>query len=52
VRRVYWNPTRKVTIRAVKSARASQGLSGVERPASSGVQIGVGMRPVMVRSLR
>ena len=52
VRRVYWNPTRKVTIRAVKSARATQGLSGVERPASSGVQIGVGMRPVMVRSVR
>jgi hypothetical protein len=52
VRRVYWNPTRKVTIRAVKSAKATQGLSGVERPASSGVQVGVGMRPVMVRSAR
>jgi hypothetical protein len=52
VRRVYWNPSRKVTIRAVKSARATMGLSGFERPASSGVQIGVGRSPVMVRSLR
>jgi hypothetical protein len=52
VRRVYWNPSRKVTIRAVKSARATMGLSGVERPASSGVQVGVGMSPVMVRSVK
>ena len=52
VKRVYWNPSRKVTIRAVKSARATTGLGGVERPISSGSQIGVGMSPVMVRSAK
>ena len=52
VRRVYWNPTRNVTIRAVKSARASMGLAGVERSARSGARIVVGKSPVMVRSAR
>ncbi len=52
VRRIYWNPSRKVTVRAVKSARASAGLYGVEKPLSGGEAIGVGSAPVMVRSAK
>lgn len=52
VKRIYWNPSRKVTLRVVKSARASVGLYGVERAISGGAMIGVGMAPVMVRSRR
>jgi hypothetical protein len=52
VRRIYWNPSRKVTVRAVKSARASAGLYGVEKPLSGGEAIGVGTAPVMVRSAK
>jgi polysaccharide biosynthesis protein PslG len=52
IKRVYWNPSRKVTVRAVKSARESVGLYGVPRPLSGGEAIGVGKAPVMVRSAR
>jgi polysaccharide biosynthesis protein PslG len=52
VKRIYWNPSRKVTVRAVRSARASVGLYGVEKPLSGGEAIGVGMAPVMVRSAK
>ena len=52
VKRIYWNPSRKVTVRAVKSARASAGLYGVEKPLSGGEAVGVGKLPVMVRSKR
>jgi hypothetical protein len=52
VKRIYWNPSRKVTVRAVKSARASVGLYGVQKPLSGGEQIGVGQAPVLIRSAR
>ena len=52
VKRIYWNPSRKVTVRVVKSARATVSLYGVERAISGGSAIGVGTRPVMVRSAR
>lgn len=52
VKRIYWNPSRKVVVRAVKSARASVGLYGVQRPLSGGEAIGVGRAPVLVRSAR
>jgi hypothetical protein len=52
VKRIYWNPSRKVTVRAVKSARASVGLYGVEKPLSGGEAIGVGSAPVMGRSAK
>ncbi len=52
VKRVYWNPSRKATVRAVKSARASVGLYGVEKPLSGGEAVGVGKSPVMVRSAK
>ncbi len=52
VKRIYWNPSRKVTVRAVKSAKASAGLYGVERRLSGGEALGVGKSPVMVRSAR
>jgi polysaccharide biosynthesis protein PslG len=52
VKRIYWNPSRKVNVRAVKSARASVGVFGVQKPLSGGELIGVGQAPVMVRSAR
>jgi hypothetical protein len=52
VKRIYWNPSRKVTVRAVKSARASVGVYGVQKPLSGGEQIGVGQAPVLIRSAR
>jgi hypothetical protein len=52
VKRIYWNPSHTVTVRAVKSARASVGLYGVEKPLSGGEAVGVGMAPVMVRSAK
>jgi hypothetical protein len=52
VKRIYWNPSRKATVRAVKSARASVGVYGVQKPLSGGEQIGVGQAPVLIRSAR
>jgi hypothetical protein len=52
VKRIYWNPSRKVTVRVVKSARASVGVYGVQKPLSGGEQIGVGQAPVLIRSAR
>jgi hypothetical protein len=50
VKRVYWNPSRKVIVRAVPSARAVVTLMGAEHAITGGEQIGVGRSPVMVRS--
>jgi hypothetical protein len=52
VKRIYWNPSRHVTVRAVKSARASVGVFGVAKPLSGGEAIGVGQSPILVRSAR
>jgi hypothetical protein len=52
VKRVYWNPRRKVTVRAVRSARWLSDLRGNVQRVSGGEAIGVGKVPVMIRSGR
>jgi hypothetical protein len=52
VKRVYWNPSRATTVRAVKSARAAVDLLGSERALNGGQRIAVSASPVMVRSAR
>ena len=52
IKRIYWNPSRKVYLRAVKSAHYSIGINGVRRSLSGGSQIGVGLTPVLVGSSR
>jgi hypothetical protein len=51
-KRIYWNPSRKVTVRAVGSATKWVNLRGTVRRIGGGVAIGVGKQPVMVRSRR
>ena len=52
VKRVYWNPSHKTTVRAVKSARAAVNLLGGERVLRGGERIAVSASPVMVRSAK
>ena len=52
VKRVYWNPSRKATVRAVKSARAAVNLQGGERRLHGGERIAISTSPVMVRSTK
>ena len=50
VRRVYWNPTKRVKVKVAKSATFLQGVYGVKKSVKGGSTIGVDYRPVMVRS--
>jgi hypothetical protein len=52
VKRVYWNPSRKVTVRAVKSATRVENLKGGGHRITGGEALGVGLSPIMVRSRR
>ena len=52
VRRIYWNPNRRVTVRAVRSATSSQTLKGTRTGLTGGEALRVGQVPVMVRSRR
>ena len=52
VKRVYWNPSRKTSVRTVKSARAAVNLLGSERVLHGGERIAVTKSPVMVRSAK
>ena len=52
VKRVYWNPSRKTSVRTVKSARAAVNLLGSERVLRGGERIAVTKSPVMVRSAK
>lgn len=52
VRRIIWNPSRKVTYRTMKSATRWTGLQGVTHPLNGGESLRVGQSPVMVRSAR
>lgn len=52
VKRIYWNPSRTVTVRAVRSAHAAVDLSAEVRRLSGGEALRVGMAPTMVRSTR
>lgn len=50
VRRVYWNPTRTVKLKAVRSATFTVGVYGKRKAIKGGATIRVDYRPVMVRS--
>jgi hypothetical protein len=52
VKRVYWNPSRKVTVRVVRSSTRWENVRGVESRIKGGDALGVGLSPVMVRSRR
>jgi hypothetical protein len=52
VRRVYWNPTRRVTVRVAKSATTRTTLYGVTARQKGGSALKVDYRPVLVRSAR
>ncbi len=52
VRRVYWNPTRTVTLRVAKSATSRTTLYGVTARQKGGSALKVDYRPVLVRSAR
>ncbi len=52
VKRIYWNPSRSVTVHTVKSARAWVGILGAEHVTSGGKALGVGKSPIMVRSAK
>jgi hypothetical protein len=51
-KRVYWNPKRKVTIRAVPSATRWVSVTGGQHRITGGEAIGVKFSPIMVRSRR
>ena len=52
VKRIYWNPSRKATVRTVASAKGWEPLTGFERRISGGEALGVGKKPIMVFSSR
>ncbi len=52
VKRVYWNPSRTTTVRAVTSARAAVNLLGSQRVLRGGERIAVTASPVMIRSAK
>jgi hypothetical protein len=52
VRRVYWNPSKKVTVHAAKGSTYRVGVYGVRSRVKGGAAVKVDYRPVMVRSKR
>jgi len=50
VRRVYWNPTKRVKVTTARTATYKVGLYGVRAKIKHGARITVDYRPVMVRS--
>jgi hypothetical protein len=50
VKRVYWNPTKKVTVVAAKGATYKVGIYGVRKAVKSRAKVTVDYRPVLVRS--
>jgi hypothetical protein len=52
VKRIYWNPDRRATIRAVGSATRMENLRGTQEKLTGGERIRVGKMPVMIRSKR
>ncbi len=50
VRRVYWNPTKKVRVTTVRSAKYKVGVYGARSRIKGGSRLKVDYRPVMVRS--
>ena len=52
VKRVYWNPSRTVSVRTVPSATRSTTLTGATERRRGGESLRIGFSPVMVRSGR
>ena len=52
VRRIYWNPTKRVKVRTAKSATYMTGVYGVRKSIRGGSMKAVDSSPVMVRSRR
>lgn len=50
VRRVYWNPTKKVTVKTADKSTYQTGVYGKRTAVKAGATIRVDYRPVMVRS--
>ena len=49
-KRVYWNPTKRVTVIAAKGATYKVGIYGVRKGVKSRAKVTVDYRPVLVRS--
>jgi hypothetical protein len=52
VKRIYWNPSRRTSIRAVGSATSVQMVLGKQRKLRGGERLSVNYAPIMVRSKR
>ncbi|MGZ4631380.1 MAG: hypothetical protein ACXV2G_01840 [Actinomycetes bacterium] len=52
VKRIYWNPSRSASVRAVGSATYYQGTLGTKKTLHGGERLAVGYAPIMVRSTR
>lgn len=52
VRRVYWNPSKKVTVTAPATAKYATGVYGVRKKVKGGKSLRVDFQPVMVFSKR
>jgi Beta-1,4-xylanase len=50
VKRIYWNPSGRTTIRAVGSSTYTQGMLGARRTLHGGERLSVGYAPILVRS--
>ncbi len=50
VRRVYWNPTKRVKVTTVRTAKFKVGIYGTRTKIAGGSRVKVDYRPVMVRS--
>jgi hypothetical protein len=50
VKRVYWNPTKKVKVKAARNATFKVGVYGKRQKIKGGATVKVDYRPVMVRS--
>jgi hypothetical protein len=52
VKRIYWNPSGKTTVRAIGSATYTEGMLGSRRKLHGGERLSVGYAPILVRSKR
>jgi hypothetical protein len=50
VKRIYWNPRGKTTVRAVGSSTYTAGMLGARRKLHGGERLSVGYAPILVRS--
>jgi len=52
VKRIYWDPSGRTTIRAVGSSTYAEGMLGARRTLHGGERLSVGYGPILVRSRR